>query len=263
MIVDIHTHAYPEKVAQRARESLEESFKMKVVADPTVSSLLTSMDANGVDVSVVCGVATRPDQVRAINDWLFGNRSDRLRIFAALHPAYGDWQVELDRIREHADGIKFQPEFQDFLVDDEMLFPMYERMAALRLPVMFHCGEELSGTPVIHATPERIGRLHAAVPGLTIIAAHYGGFLMWDEVRRHLLGKDIYFDTSDFFRYLPGEQAIAMLAGHRPDRILFGTDFPLVEQGKDIGLLNGLDIPEPLRRDIFGGNAARLLGLPA
>ncbi|MGE5308696.1 MAG: amidohydrolase family protein [Deltaproteobacteria bacterium] len=261
MIIDVHTHAYPEKVADKARASHEESFKMKVVTEPTVPALLAFMDKNGIDVSVICGVATRPDLVVPINDWLFSVRSERIRVFAALHPAFEGREAEIDRISRHADGIKFQPEFQDFFVDDEKLSPMYERIVERKLPVLFHCGEELSGTKVVHATPERMARLNDRFPRMTVIAGHYGGYLMWDQVREHLLGRDIYLETSDLFGYRSVPETIALLKGHRPDRILFGTDFPLVDQAKDITYLRELDIPEGLKEAVFSGNAARLLGI--
>jgi hypothetical protein len=68
MIIDIHTHAWPEKVSQKARENLESVFKVPFVGDPTVSTLLRYMDKNNISVSVICAVATRPEQVPSIND---------------------------------------------------------------------------------------------------------------------------------------------------------------------------------------------------
>jgi uncharacterized protein len=261
MIIDIHTHAYPDKIAQRAREKLESSFKVRLAAEPTVDSLLRHMDKNGIAVSVVNAVATRADQVRSINDWVFSIRSDRIRVFAALHPDYAGWEDELARIRERADGVKFQPEFQEFYVDDEKMFPVYERCARLKLPVLFHCGEELSGTMLIRSSPERISAVHARFEEMTLVAAHYGGFRLWEGVKQHLLGKDIYFDTAFFFHFLPAGEIAAMLAAHRPEKILFGTDFPLVDQANDINFLKGLGIPERLKQAIFADNGLRLLGM--
>jgi uncharacterized protein len=262
MIVDIHTHVYPDKIAQRAKESLEASFRVRLAAAPTVDSLLRHMDKNGIDVSVVNAVATRPDQVRSINDWAFSIRSERIRVFAALHPDYAGWEDELVRIRECADGVKFQPEFQGFYIDDEKVFPVYERCTRLKLPVLFHCGEELSGTMLVRSSPERVSAVHARFREMPLIAAHYGGFRMWEGVKKHLLGKDVYFDTAFFFSFLPAGEIVSMIAAHRPEKILFGTDFPLVDQSDDISFLKGLaGIPERLKQAIFADNAVRLLGM--
>lgn len=261
MIIDIHTHAWPQKVAQKARENLESLFKIKFIGEPTVNTLLSFMDKNYIETSVVCAVATKPEQVPAINDWLFSIRGERLKVFCALHPEYPLWRQELARIRQAGDGIKLQPEFQDFYVDEERVLPIYEEIARLGLPLLFHCGEELSGTMLVRSSPPRLLKVRERFPALTIIAAHFGGFKVQEEVKKYLLGKDIYFDTSFFFGYLPEEEVRSMILAHRPDRLLFGTDFPLIDQKKDIDYLRGLKLPAGLTERILYLNAKELLQL--
>ncbi|MFA6355526.1 MAG: amidohydrolase family protein [Candidatus Omnitrophota bacterium] len=261
MIVDIHTHAWPGKVSQKARESLESLFGVKMICDPTEDGLLEHMDKNGIDVSVICSVATKPEQVPAINDWLFGIRSKRLKVFCAFHPAYAGWRDELKRIRDKGDGIKLQPEFQGFYVDDESVFPAYGEMEKAGLPVLFHCGEELSGTMQVRSSPHRVIKVKEKFPGLKMIGGHFGGFRLWDEVKKHLLGKDIYLDTSFFFGFLPKEETRRLLLSHRPDRLLFGTDFPLRDPKKDLDYIGGLDIDGGLKDKILSSNARILLKL--
>ncbi|MCX5692125.1 MAG: amidohydrolase family protein [Candidatus Omnitrophica bacterium] len=261
MIIDIHTHAWPEKVSQKARENLEQVFRVKLVGDPTLKTLLTCMDKNNIDISAVCGVATKPEQVPSINKWLFSVRSKRIKVFCALHPEYEDWKEELKKIRDNGDGIKLQPEFQDFYVDDEKVFFWYEDIEKLKLPLMFHCGKELSGTMLVRSSPDRMAKIMQKFPKLKIIAAHFGGFELWDEVKKHLLGKDIYLDTSFFFHFLPKEEIKSMILSHPKDRLLFGTDFPIVDQKKDIDFLNDFDIPQDLKNRIFSLNAKNILSL--
>lgn len=261
MIIDVHTHAWPEKVSQKARESLEELFGEKMVCDPTAGNLLEHMDLNGIDLSVICSVATRPEQVPSINDWLFRTRSARLRVFCAFHPAYAGWKDELKRIRDNGDGIKLQPEFQDFFIDDEKIFPAYEQIEKAGLPVLFHCGEELSGTMLVRSSPLRVSKVKDRFHGLKIIGAHFGGFRLWDEVRKHLLGKDIYLDTSFFFGFLPDAEIKDLIISHRPDRLLFGTDFPLVDQKKDLDHIGRLGIDKGLKDRILSENARLLLNV--
>ena len=260
MIIDVHAHAWPEKVALKAREHLESLFKVRFVGTPTVSTLLRFMRKNRIDASVICAVATRPEQVSSINDWLFSVRQKKIRAFAALHPDYPLWKAELKRIKRFADGVKFQPEFQNFYIDEKRVFPVYEVLQEFKLPVLFHCGEELSGTMLVRSRPARMMRVKRAFPKLNVIAGHFGGFGLWDEVERYLLGQDIYLDTSFFFRQISRERIRAMILAHRPDRLLFGTDFPLVDQKQDIQYLQELDIPGRLKERIFWKNAAALLG---
>ena len=261
MIIDSHTHAWPEKVAQKARENLEATFKVKLVAEPTVNTLLKFMRKNKIDISIVCGVAVRAGLVPAINDWLFSVRSKKIKVFCAMHPEYPLWEEELKRIKKNGDGIKFQPEFQDFYVDDEKVYPIYAQAEKLNIPILFHCGEELSGTMLVRSSPPRISKVKKAFPNLKIIAAHFGGFKFWDEVKKYLLGKDIYLDTSFFFDYLPKEEIVSLLSHHRKDRLLFGTDFPLIDQKKDIDFLKGLKLGKDLEEKIFYHNASEILKL--
>jgi len=261
MIIDIHTHVWPEKVSLKARESLEAFFKLKAAADPTVDNLVRFMDKNKVDISVVCAVASRPEQVKSINDWAFSIRSDRVKVFASLHPDYPDWSSEMDRIRACADGIKFQPEFQNFYVDQENVYPIYEKAQKSGLPILFHCGMELSGTMLVRSAPDRVLKVRNDFPKLKMVAAHFGGFQLWDEVKKYLLGKDIYLDTAFFFDYLKKDEVKKLLLAHSPDRLLFGSDFPLTDPAKDIEFIRNLDIPQGLKEKILYTNAKTLLGL--
>ncbi len=263
MIIDTHTHIWPEKIAAKAKEYLEKLFDTRLVTLPVLENLLRFMDRNGVDISFIASVASRPDQMGPINKWLFSIRNERIRIFASFHPDAQNWQDELKRIRDHSSGIKLQPEFQDFFADDEKLFPAYEKMSEYSIPVLFHCGEELSGTMLVRSSPDRISRLNNKFPGLKIIAAHFGGFRKWGEVEKHLIGKDIYLDTSFTFNHLKKENLIKMINNHSKERILFGTDFPLTDQKKDIDYLNNLEIEEEFRKKIFYKNAAKLFGIKA
>lgn len=261
MIIDIHTHAWPEKVAQKARENLEAFFKTRFVGDPTLSTLLNFMDKNSIDLSVICAVATKPEQVASINAWLFSIRGKRIRVFCAMHPDYPLWQEELKHIKDQGDGIKFQPEFQNFYVDDQALYPIYEKIEEFNLPVLFHCGEELSGTMLVRSSPSRLAKVKKQFPGLRIIAAHFGGFQLWGEVKEHLLGQDIYLDTSFFFDYLPKEEIKSLILEHRQDRLVFGTDFPLIDQKKDLDFIKGLGLSQELTERILFLNSRELLGV--
>ncbi|MDD5021200.1 MAG: TatD family hydrolase [Endomicrobiaceae bacterium] len=261
IIIDSHTHVWPDKVADKAKEYLEHSFSRPIPAVPTVSNLLKIMDENEILKSVIASVASRPDQVQSINNWLFSIRKDRFIPFASLHPFYDKWQEELDRIKDNAFGIKFQPEFQDFYIDDELIFPVYERIQKLNIPVLFHCGVELSLPGIIHAGPDKILKIITTFPELKFIGAHMGGFQIWDEVIEKLAGKNIYFDTSSALIYMKKEQRDRFIAKHSIDKILFGTDFPFGTQKNDIDFLNALDISETNKVKLFGGNIKKLLNI--
>ncbi|GAB1401430.1 TatD family hydrolase [Elusimicrobiota bacterium] len=261
IIIDSHTHVWPDKVADKAKDYLEKAFSRPIPVVPTVSNLLKVMDENEILKSVIASVASRPDQVQSINNWLFKMDRKRFIPFASLHPFYDKWEDELKKIKDNAFGIKFQPEFQDFYIDDERIFPIYEQIQKLNIPVLFHCGVELSLPGIIHASPDKILKIINKFPGLKFIGAHMGGFNIWDEVIEKLAGKNIYFDTSTAMIYMKKEQWNKFVTNHSLDKILFGTDFPFGIQKNDIDFLKALDIEENNKVKLFSGNIKKLLAI--
>lgn len=261
IIIDSHTHVWPDKVADKAKEYLRQSFSMPITITPTISNLLKIMDENKISKSVIASVASRPDQVQSINNWLFKTDRNRFIPFASLHPFYDKWKEELKKIKDNAFGIKFQPEFQDFFIDDERVFPIYEEIQKLNIPVLFHCGTELSLPGIMHATPDKILKITEKFPEMKFIGAHMGGFKIWDEVIEKLAGKNIYFDTSSSIMFMKKEQLNALMKKHSVDRILFGTDFPVGIQKKEIDFLKSLDIEENNKVKLFSGNIKKLLNI--
>lgn len=260
-IIDFHTHLWPEKIAEKAKEYLENAFKMPMNAIPIEKNLLAEMDKNDVSKSVIASVASRPDQVEHINNWLFKLNSERFIKFASLHPFYDKWSYELDRIKDNAQGIKFQPEFQMFYIDDERVFPIYEKIQKLRIPLLFHCGYELS-TGLIQAGPKQMLNVKKHFPAITFIAAHMGGFKLWNEVEDSIIGDDyFYIDTSSALSFMNKEQIYRFLNKHNKNKILFGTDFPVGNHKKEIELIKNLNIDNEFKEKIFHLNAEKLLNL--
>ncbi|MFB3880047.1 MAG: amidohydrolase family protein [Armatimonadota bacterium] len=261
-VVDFHTHAFPEKVAARAITTLTEAYQVEAHGEATVPGLLRAMDEAGVDVSVIAPVATRPDQVRSINDWAAALQTDRIVCFGALHPALTDAAAEVERmVSLGIKGVKLQPNFQGFEPDDQRLWPLYEA-AAGRLIVLFHSGQEIKAVERIHSRPESLARVHKAFPRLMMVVAHMGGYRVWDEVRRHLVGEEVYFDTSYCDeRDLSAADMRDLIGAHGAHRVLFGTDYPWGEVSRDLDRLCAMGLGEAELEAIAWRNAAELLGL--
>lgn len=261
-IIDFHTHLWPDKVAEKAKEYLEKSFRRPMTAIPIEKNALEVMDKNGITKSVIASVASRPNQVEHINNWLFGINSDRFIKFASLHPFYDKWSYELDRIKENAQGIKFQPEFQMFYIDDEKIFHVYEKIQKLQIPILIHCGYELSLTGLVQAGPKQMLNVKKHFPEIKFIAAHMGGFKMWDEIENSIIGDDyFYIDTSSALVFMEKEQIYRFLNKHNKNKILFGTDFPIGNPEKDIELIKSLNIEKEYLEKIMHINAEKLLNL--
>jgi hypothetical protein len=263
LVIDFHTHAFPDRVAAKAMAVLEDTYQVESHSDATLGGLRRSMAAAGIARSVVVPVATSPAQVASITDWAAANSGPDLAIFGSLHPAMDDPAAEVARLRELGiRGVKFHSEFQDFRPDEERMFPIYEALRAAGMIVFFHAGNEIKPLHEVRATPGRIARVLDAFPGLTAIAAHMGSYLEWDEVWEFLVGREIYFDTSFCLHKLGPQRFMDMLRAHGAQRILFGTDSPWGDQAATLADIRALPLTDQERRLIFGGNARRLLESP-
>jgi uncharacterized protein len=258
-IIDFHVHIFPEKVAEKAVQSIAGYYNLPMRGSGTVEGLLESGEPFQVKRYVVHGTATRPDQVRAINDFLAEacRRDSRLVGFGSLHPNMEDLQGEFERIQALGlRGIKLHPDFQDFSIDDEAAMAIYA-LAEGRLPVMLHMGDENRDS----SSPQRLAAVLDRFPKLVLIAAHLGGYRMWDESLRLLVGRNIYFDTSSSLEFLEPEKALEIIRKHGADRVLFGTDYPMWMHEDEMERFNRLGLNSEERELILYRNAARLLGL--
>jgi len=259
-LVDFHTHAFPEKVADRAVQALAAAYQVHPVAPPTPAGLLGVMDEAGVDVSVILPVATRPDQVRSINDWAAEVNSDRLVCFGAMHPDVADPAAEVDRmVSLGLKGLKLQPQFQEFYPDEERLFPLYQALQG-KLIAVFHTGQEIVNVPHVYARPAALARVRERFPHLVIVAAHMGGFRLRDEAKDYVVGKAQYLETS-YCTDLTDQELAATIRLHGVDRVLFGTDFPWSHARADLERLCRLGLTQAETEAVAWRNASRLLGL--
>ena len=149
--------------------------------------------------------------------------------------------------------------YQDFEIDAPELIPLYRAIAERGLICLFHAGWDIAYPGNAQAAPRRILNLHQAVPELTIVAAHLGGWQVWAEVARHLLGCPIYLETSFSITEARQDEFRRILDNHSPDYFLFGTDSPWLDQKEELNAWKALDIPEELKEKIFFKNAERLL----
>ena len=262
MIIDFHAHCFAEHIACKAMPKLAAGCGgAGGYSDGTVAGLLASMDPAGIDACVVANIATNPRQQHAVNDFTISLLGEpRFIPFGSVHPEAPDTVEELRRLAAAGiKGIKLHPDYQDFFPDEPRVFPIYREAARLGLVTLFHAGVDIGLCDPVHATPAHIARALPQFEGAPVVAAHFGGYLLWLEVMEHLCGKDVYFDTSYCARKIPPPWAEQIVEAHGPGRILFGTDLPWSEPADEIALVR--QVSGDAAADILGGNAARLLGL--
>jgi predicted TIM-barrel fold metal-dependent hydrolase len=258
--IDIHTHAFPDPVAAVAIPALEKEGNIKAYLDGTVAALLASMDRSGIDQSVLCSIATRPEQFTSILDWSKAIRSERIIPFPSLHPTDPHLLEHLQVIHDQGfKGVKMHPYYQDYFLDDERLFALYGKMSELGMILVIHAGYDIAFPRIRRADPQRILDVCRRFSELKLIATHLGGWDEWTDVRRLLTGEPIYMELSFALDFLDQTRLRDMLLSHPPEYLLFGTDSPWTDQATTLKMLGKLGLPDELFEKITSGNARRLL----
>ena len=280
MVIDIHTHAFPDTIAHRAIPALAREAHIKPQTDGTCADLLRSMREAGVDCSVVLPVATRPSQVERINDTSIENNriygKDGLLYLGGMHPLYEDYEKELRRIREKGlRGIKIHPVYQGTDIDSSRFMDILKCCAELGLIVVTHSGDDIGFPGVVHCSPAMCRHVIDEIPDLRLVLAHMGGWHNWKEAARLLAGTGVYIDTAfsvqpvhplDDGVWKEGEpQMLAadefreMVRLFTPARVIFATDSPWADQKEYLQVIRNLGFSEDDLDRILYKNAAQLL----
>ena len=266
MKIDFHTHAFPDKIADRAIASLSEKGGISPYADGKVNKLLQIMDEDGVDISVVLNIATKPEQETNVNNFAISLlENPRLVPFGSVYPASETSLSEVERLyKAGIKGIKFHPEYQWFDVMDERVFPTYEKCGELGMIVTFHAGVDVGFKAPFHSDPERLNRLCELFPKTTFVFAHMGGYDMWDEgadIYKH--HENMYLDTSiiNTVSIINNDSAKRLIDNVGIDHILFGSDMPWARAVHSAAKLEMLGLDDEDLEKIYSGNAKRLLNI--
>ena len=282
MIIDIHTHTFPDKIAAATLDKLKHLSHTIPFTDGTAAGLAASMARAGVDRSVVMPVATSPRQVPHVNDASarmneLGAQTGVLS-FGCMHPDFDGWKEELARVRDLGlKGIKLHPQYQDTDFDDPRYLRILDRCGELGLVVLTHAGLDIGMPGKDNCAPEMVARALEQVGPVKLVLAHMGGWRQWDRVEELLWETDVLLDTSfslgemtplDDGHYRPGdlpllgrEDFLRLVRRFGADRVLFGTDSPWDDQGAALARLQALPLEPAELEAILGGNAKRLLGI--
>ena len=191
MIIDMHTHTFPPKIAASTLEKLSAASHTRPFTDGTGEGLRASMAQAGVDVSVVLPVATAPRQVEHINDSAARVNEEfpetGVFSFGCMHPDFENWKDELARIdRLGLKGIKLHPVYQDVDFDDPRYLRLLCRAGELGLTVVTHAGLDVGFPGTVRCSPEMVRRAVSQVGPVKLVLAHMGGWRCWDSVRELL-----------------------------------------------------------------------------
>lgn len=268
MIVDCHTHIFPDKIAPKVLEMNEKDLGLLPYGAGTLNGLISYMGEAEVAYSFVLGVAPSARLVKATNDWLLSLSHPRIILFGTVTPDYENWREEIHRLKAGgAIGIKINSLIQDIIPDDPVMYPIYEELAKERMFIFFHSGrgEGKNNHAPLRSTPKKLRKVHDDFPRLKMIIAHFGGYGMLNEVRDYLIGEDVLLDTSycPTINDLDAEEVVKLVRTHGAKRILYGTDYPWARQGLSMGWEYDSIHKLPLRPEekemILGKNALGLI----
>ncbi len=263
MIIDFHTHTFPDKIAAQTIAYLAEKGNVTPYSDGKLSSLKEKMKKAGVDYSVILPVATAPRQVASINRLAFElNGKDGIIYAGAIHPDCEDIDRVLDEIKAAGlFGIKIHPDYQGVYFDDERYIKIIAGAAERNLLTITHAGLDVGYPNDIHCTPDMVLNVMNAVGDSLndkFVLAHLGGCDLYDEVIEKISGKRVYFDTAAVLTRDTARCKDVILA-HGVDRVLFATDSPWGDQQTYIDIIKGMRLGSAAEEKIFYKNGKALL----
>jgi len=257
-IIDFHAHIYPDKIAERATDAIGNFYDIEMDRVGSLSNLLKYSERAGITTCVVHSVATSPQQVERINDFITESvnaHSDKLCGFGTMHQDYENKIEEVDRcLKMGLKGIKLHPDTQMFNVDDERMLEMYDYLQD-KAPILFHCGDYRYD----YSHPRRVARICKMFPKLQVIGAHFGGYSVWDEAYEYLKDLDCMLDTSSSSALMEEGMFESMIKAYGADRLLFGTDFPMWDSKEELERFMSVQLSDAQREKILYKNAAQLL----
>ena len=279
MIIDFHTHIFPSQIEEKRDEYIKrdpcfkELYSNPKAKLPSAEDLINSMDEDGIDVSVALNVGwSDHDLCVETNDYIIdavARYPKRIVGFCAIQPLAGDKAIaELERCAKG--GLKgigeLRPDTQGYDMGDAQFMTLIAEIAQkYDMIVLPHSSE-----PVGHIydgkgdiTPKMLYRFISNFPDLKIVCAHWGGglpfYALMPEVKKALA--NTYFDTAAS-PYLYKNDIFATVGQVAGDnKILFGSDFPLIKQRRIVKDVQSLNLPDQTKKAILGENARALLKL--
>lgn len=279
MVIDFHTHTYPDKIASKTIDLLAGRSGTKPQSDGTFAGLMENMEKRHVDVSVVLPVATSAKQYKHINELAAAENEDfdktHIWSFGGIHPENDNYKEILRDIADKGlKGIKLHPDYQGAFFNDIRYKRIISYATELGLIVVTHAGQDIGLPDVVHCTPAMAEEVLDEVKPDKLVLAHMGGWQMWQEVLDVLCGRDVYLDTAfsygdieynqgapHRFKLMDSDMFRAIVDRHGSSRILFGTDSPWSDQEKSIRDIEALGLDSHDEANIFENNARRLLGI--
>lgn len=258
--IDFHTHVYPDAIAPKAADSIREFYHLgNDSMDGKVETLLEYGTKAGVEKFVILPVALRPSRTRHINDFILEQLAQQPRFYGygTVHAGMENLCEEVEYVMEKGlRGLKMHPDSQVFPIDDPRLFPVYD-MVQDKLPILFHMGDHRYD----YSHPKRLRKVLELFPKLRVIAAHFGGYSMYDVAAQELKGKDCFFDVSSSLMFMEEGVAEDYINHYGAERFVYGSDFPMWDPVVEMDRFLKLKLTDQQKEQIAHITAEQILGI--
>lgn len=258
--IDCHCHIYPEKIAQKAVESVGNFYGIEMDhLDGTANGLLNASTSTPIEKHFVYSVATKPDQVETINNFIAQECSEHPEFigFMTIHPDQKDFESEINRAQSLGlRGIKIHPDNQRVDMDDERLMEVYEIAQAKQIPMVIHTGDYRYQ----FSHPKKLRRILHAFPDLVVNAAHFGGWSIFDYAYELLQSERCFVDTSSAQAFLGPMRTKELCKLYGTDRVMFGSDFPMWSPKEEYEMFTSLDFTDDEFDQMLYTNALQFIG---
>ena len=259
-IFDIHTHVYPDEIAQKATDSVKNFYNIGGAnMDGTTSMLLERGKAAGISRFLILPVAIRPERAAGINDFILQQTKLHPEFvgFGTVHAGMENLTDEVHRIMDMGlRGIKMHPDSQRFHIDDPRLYPMYEAIEG-RIPVMLHMGDHRYD----YSHPVKLRKILDQFPRLQAVAAHFGGYSMYQEAYDLLRDTSCILDISSSMMFMEDGEPEKYINLYGAERMAYGTDYPLWDPVKEVERFLQLKLKPEQMEQIAWKTAYRFLKL--
>ncbi len=259
-IIDAHCHIYPEKIADKAVHGTDTFYGITSKRKGTAQDLIDEMHLSSVDKFVVQSVATTPHQVKSINEFVAKEVELHREFLIGLGTLHQDSQTMKEDVSHLLElglkGVKLHPDIQNFKIDEERYFEIYELCEKHNLPILMHTGDYRYD----NSNPNRVIPILETFKNLTLIGAHFGGWSMYDEASKKLSKyENFYVDCSSAFYSLDKADAKKIINRYGTDKVLFGTDYPMWDAVDELEYFFSLGFSEEDNKKMLSQNVKKVL----
>jgi len=263
---------------EKLLENVRRVFGLLPMVQPT-STLIQSLEAADVDKTVLlpidcetthgCSLPSNRIIAQVVDQY-----PDRFIGFASVDPNKGDLALEeLDRSVKglKLKGLKLYPSLQNFYPNDQKIYPLYDLVEKLNIPILFHSGTSWASGKDKFNNVMFLDDVASDFPKMNIVIGHLGWPRIWETVSLAIKYDNVFIDLSGLpsglglpkehfdlvFSMIPKQLLERCLI----DKLIFGSDFPRADVSRMASALRQLSLPKDVEDKIFGDNAAKILGL--